>query len=172
MILTYVERANTKDCLRVAEALIRKYPFLKEPYSWQQFIYNKCQNINRKPPGSSPGSSVKRPKLSTTVHRYPTIEGGEDEASFKQNIDLMNKELMEHRPAVAKLKEYMTKTFAQRRHWIVSSAISAQQVWSKFPLLRKASHVSILQRRGFCDQATMLHIFTLYCRCLMNLSVL
>ena len=33
MLLTYVETASKNDCLIVAEALIRRYPFLKEPVS-------------------------------------------------------------------------------------------------------------------------------------------
>ena len=142
MLLTYVEKASRNDCLRVSEALVRKYPFLKEPYSWQHFIYNRCQNMNRKPPGSSAGPSVKRPKLSTTVHRYPTIDIEEDEASFERNLALMKKELKEQQPSMAKLKEYMIRTFAQRRHWIVSEAITANEVWTKYPLLKKASYVS------------------------------
>lgn len=140
MLLTYVERASRKDCLRVSEGLIRKYPFLKEPHSWQHFIYNKCQNINRKPT-SPAGPSSKRPKLAT-AHRYPTIDNGEDEASYLRNIDLMNKELKEVRPSVAKLKEFMLRTFADRRSWIVGSAVSAKVIWTRFPLLKKANYVS------------------------------
>ena len=62
----------SKDCAHVAKALVQKYPFLEEhvsflivsvqyckwlpfllyvQYSWQEYIYTKCQNCNRKPPG-------------------------------------------------------------------------------------------------------------------------
>lgn len=30
-MLTYVDKASKKDCLIVAESLIRRYPFMKEP---------------------------------------------------------------------------------------------------------------------------------------------
>ena len=31
MLLTYVEKASKRQCLGVAQSLVRKYPFLKEP---------------------------------------------------------------------------------------------------------------------------------------------
>ena len=144
MLLTYIERASRKDCLKVAESLIRKYPFLKEPHSSQHSIYNKCQNINRKPCSPAGPSAAKSPKLSTSAHRYPTIDEGEDEISYLRNLDFMDKELKENRPSVTKLKELMSRTFPGRRSWIVGSAISAKDIWSKFSLLKKSNYVSTL----------------------------
>ena len=67
---------------------------------------------------------------------------GEDEVSYKRHMELLDKEMKEHHPTKAKLIELMGKTFSERRKWITSSAISASQVWTKFPLLRKNSFVS------------------------------
>ena len=33
VLVTYVQRASRKDCLVVAESLVRQYPFLKDPVS-------------------------------------------------------------------------------------------------------------------------------------------
>ena len=88
---------------------------------------------------------AKRPRLSTNnAHSYPNVDegAGEDEVSYKRHMELLDKEMKEHHPTKAKLIELMGKTFSERRKWITSSAISASQVWTKFPLLRKNSFVS------------------------------
>ena len=78
------------------------------------------------------------------AHLYPTIPDGEDKVSYKRNVELMEKELKEHHPSKAKLKDLMKRTFSERRKWIVSSALSARQVWTEFPLLKKTQFVSII----------------------------
>ena len=39
VLVTYVQRASRKDCLTVAESLVRKFPFLKDPVSDSYPIY-------------------------------------------------------------------------------------------------------------------------------------
>lgn len=38
VLLTYVQRASRKDCLVVAESLIRRFPFLKDPVSYSALV--------------------------------------------------------------------------------------------------------------------------------------
>ena len=88
-------------------------------YSWQQFIYTKCQNSNRKPPGSSSTESTepppKRPKLENrTLHNYPSIDAElEDEKSNKRNRTWLLDEVQEPNKSTARVKELMRRTFHQ-----------------------------------------------------------
>lgn len=57
---------------------------------------------------------------------------------------MLEKELKEHRPLKSKLKDLMKRTFNERRKWIVEGAVSAKEIWTKFPLLKKSSFVSFV----------------------------
>ena len=81
--------------------------------SWQQFIYTQCQNINRKPPGSSSTESTEPPpkwsKLENrTLHNYPSIDAElEDEESNKRNLTLLLDEVQEPNPSTPRVKKLM-----------------------------------------------------------------
>ena len=89
------------------------YFYVGMQYSWQQFIYTKCQNINRKPPGSSSTESTepppKRSKLENhTLHNYPSIDAElEDEESNKRNLTLLLDEVREPNPSTPRVKKLM-----------------------------------------------------------------
>lgn len=109
------------------------------------FIYVKCQNVNRPGPTTS-GPTPKRPKLSqksNNAHSYPNVEDGEDEVAYNRNLNLMGKELKDKHPSSIKLKELMVRTFSHRRKWVVDGAVSAKEIWTKFPLLKKPTFVSV-----------------------------
>ena len=117
-------------------------------YSWQEYIYTKCQNINRKPPGSSDGESAepsaKRSKLENrTLHSYPSIDVGlEDEESNKRNLSLLIAEVQESNPSTTRVKELMRRTFHQRRKWILEENNTVQAICEKYPVLKMSSYVS------------------------------
>ena len=165
VLLTYVEKASKRQCLSVAQSLVRKYPFLKEPvwllsiaihyvtkiccyqYSWQEYIYTKCQNINRKPQSRSVNSEEPPAKRSrfdnVTIHNYPSISyETEDEESNKRNLNLLETELKECNLNADRVKELMRRTFQQRRKWILEGAHTIQSVCAKYPVLKMSSYVS------------------------------
>lgn len=117
-------------------------------YSWQEFIYTKCQNINRKPPGSSAAESAeppaKRSKLENrTLHNYPSINVElEDEESNKRNLSLLVAEVLESNPSTARVKELMRRTFHQRRKWILEETNTVQAICEKYPVLKMSAYVS------------------------------
>lgn len=121
--------------------------------SWQHYIYNKCQNVNRDPSGRNKSEpSFKRRKLNSTshnVHSYPRIEEGEDAESYQRNLAKLEKELGQQKQSVATLKELMRRTYSERRKWILHDAISSKEIWTLFPLLKKASFVSFIVQYAF-----------------------
>lgn len=64
--------------------------------------------------------------------------------SYNRNLNLLEKEMKGKHPSKTKLRELMDRTFAERRKWILGSAVSAKEIWTKFPLLKKPSFVSTL----------------------------
>ena len=171
VLLTYVQRACRKDCLVVAESLIRKFPFLKDPvrpvyycshilitavallqYAWQNYIYVKCQNINRKPSRmNDKGAPVaKRPRYTSeselkACHPYPELEENEeDDVSHNRNVQQMKKGLQGAKPNHESLKELMLRTFGKRRSSIITDMKPVEQICSEYPLLQKANYVNVM----------------------------
>lgn len=89
----------------------------------------------------------KRQKVNSTsicVHSYPRVEEGEDAESYQRNLVRLDKEMKQQKPSKVNLKELMLRTYSERRKWILRDAISSEEIWTKFPLLKKASFVSCL----------------------------
>ena len=82
-------------------------------YSWQEYIYTKCQNINRKPPSSASPEEppVKHSRLeSHAVHNYPSVSTKiEDEESYKRILDLLATEQRESNSSTTKIYELMRR---------------------------------------------------------------
>ena len=116
-------------------------------YSWQECIYTKCKNINRKSPGSSDGESTepsaKQSKLENcTLQSYPSIDVGlEDEESNKRNLSLLVAEVQESNPSTTRVKELMWRTFHQRRKWILVENNTVQAICEKYPVLKMSCYV-------------------------------
>ena len=57
----------------------------------------------------------------------------------------MEKELSlpKQKQSPSTLKDLMKRTFPQRRKWVLEDAVSSEEIWTKFPLLKNASFVSI-----------------------------
>lgn len=149
----------------VAEALVTKYPCLKEPgsfsgyYGWLQSIKYKmanyrtklrgfgvpevtCNAITYKRPGSDqkPAKKVKKPRKAE-INYLPPYPAGEDEDSQEEaRVQLVTEFKKKNNNKV--LKEKMAKTFAHRRHEIVNLSPSIEDIKSRWPALFEASHVS------------------------------
>ena len=147
MLLTYVERASKKNCLSVGQALVHTtiyyvvtdfvtivifFTFDTHAVFWQEYIYTKCQNINRKPPSSASSEEppVKCSRLKgRTIYNYPSVSTEKDEESYKRNLDLLATEQRESNPSTTKIKELMRRTFHQRRKWILEGANTVQSIY-------------------------------------------
>ena len=117
--------------------------------SWQQFLYDKCHNINRKKkPSEHEQPPAKKVCSISSVHSYPRIEEGEgeeDDEAYRRNVSKMEKELSlpKQKQSPSTLKDLMKRTFPQRRKWVLEDAVSSEEIWTNFPLLKNASFVSI-----------------------------
>lgn len=145
--------------LAVAEALVEKYPFLKEPgsfnglYGWQQRLKYKMGNYRAKLRGrqlaipelevntlkkrsSSEEGSVKgfkRPRKAE-VNYLPPLPFGETEDSLeKERLDLL-KEIKKKNNERA-IYEKMEKSFAMRRKEVVKDCPAIQDLLERWPSL-------------------------------------
>lgn len=148
----------------VAEALVKKYPCLKEPgsfsgyYGWQQSIKYKmanyrtklrgygvpevmCNALKRKSPADQKSAkSIKKP-WKAEVNYLPPYPAGEDEESQEQErIQLLTE--VRKRDNNKLIKEKMAKTCAHRRNKIIILSPSIEDIKARWPALFEASHVS------------------------------
>lgn len=164
-IYTYTAYPSSAQISDVAEALVTKYPCLKEPgsfsgyYGWQQSIKYKmanyrtklrgfgvpevmCNALKRKSPADQKSSAknVKKPRKAE-VNYLPPYPAGEDEESQEQlRIQLLTEVTKRDNGKV--IKEEMAKTFAHRRNEIVNQSPSVEEIKARWPALFEASHVS------------------------------
>uniref|UniRef100_A0A3B4ESE8 Uncharacterized protein n=1 Tax=Pundamilia nyererei TaxID=303518 RepID=A0A3B4ESE8_9CICH len=163
-IFTFTAYPSSAQVSYVAEALVKKYPCLKEPgsfsgyYGWQQSIKYKMANYHTKLRGfvvpeltcnamkhKSPGDQksakkVKKPRKAE-VNYLPPYPAGEDEDSQEEErIQLLTE--VKKRDNNKVIKEKMAKTFAHRRHEIVNLSPSIEDIKARLPALFEASHVS------------------------------
>lgn len=114
-------------------------------YSWQEYIYVRCQNCNRVPPGSSKDDTP-APKRSKAAamnnHSYPSLVGEpEDETAHARNCSLLKTELGKARPDRESVFNLMERTFIRRRQWILSNLPNVSSVIEEYPFLKKISYV-------------------------------
>lgn len=78
-------------------------------------------------------------------HAYPSLEGEvEDETTHKRNVALLQDEMTKTKPVTGNVKSLMTRTFLNRREWILNSAIPVSEIVTEYPCLKKVSYVSRL----------------------------
>uniref|UniRef100_A0A3Q3FVL1 PB1 domain-containing protein n=1 Tax=Kryptolebias marmoratus TaxID=37003 RepID=A0A3Q3FVL1_KRYMA len=148
----------------VAEALVTKYPCLKEPgsfsgyYGWLQRIKYKmanyrtklrgfgvpevtCNAVTCKRPGDQKSAKkVKKPRKAE-INYLPPYPAGEDESSQEEErVQLITE--VKKKDNNKLLKEKMAKTFAHRRHEIINLSPSIEDIKARWPALFEASHVS------------------------------
>ena len=120
-------------------------------YSWTNFIYTRCQNINRKSKSSrrddsgedEPLRGSKKRKVDPEKHSYPSLAfEAEDEVAFERNVSLMKQELSKPKPQPGNVIMLMSHTFAGRRQWILDEINGVEEICEKYPCLSKAAFVS------------------------------
>ena len=115
-------------------------------YSWQQFLYTKCQNINRKPSTSSSNTPTKRLKVEEDKHLYPSVlTDMDDEIAHERNRKLLKEEIAKPKLRFDIAQELMRRTFGKRRRWILDGEnLKTTMIVEEYPLLRKPLFVSFL----------------------------
>ena len=106
----------------------------------------RCQNLNRKQPGSDPEApSAKRVKIDTPSHHYPSLAMvSEDETSDTRNLQLLQQESRKSKPRLETLQELMHRTISKRREWILDDVKPVTEICEKYPPLSKPSVVRML----------------------------
>ncbi|CAL8258511.1 unnamed protein product [Arctogadus glacialis] len=162
-IYAYAAYPSSAQISLVAEALVNKYPCLKEPgsfagyYGWQQSIKYKMANYRTKlrgygvpevmcnalkcksPADQKPAKSVKKTRKAK-VNYLPPYPGGEDEKSQEQErLQLLTE--VRKRDNNTLIKERMAKTFARRRNEIVNLSPSIEDIKARWPALFEASQI-------------------------------
>ena len=109
-------------------------------HSWQQFLYTRCQNLNRKPATSPSKPPMKRLRID---EKYPSVLGDMDDVAHERNKKLLQVEaskLKLHHEIVQNLIE---RTFAKRRRWILDSEdLRTAVIIEEYPVLQKPLFVN------------------------------
>lgn len=163
-IYMYAAYPSNPQICDVAEALVKKYPCLKEPgsvtgyYGWQQSLKYKMANYRTKLRGygvpevmcnalkrksaadQKSAKNVKKPRKAE-INYLPPYPAGEDEESQEQErIQLLTE--VKKRDNNKLIKEKMAKTFAHRRNEVVTQSPNIEDMKARWPALFEASSVS------------------------------
>lgn len=148
----------------VAEALVKKHPCLTEPGSrngWMGWMYSlkykmgnyrsklrslgvpevTCNSLkNKHPDDKAPAKNIKKARKGEVLFlpHYPGQDGKEQqELERQQLIDECKKKNS------TAIKDLMCKTFAHRRHDIISQQLSVSDIKDRWPALFDVSQVSV-----------------------------
>ena len=124
------------------------YLFLFNQYSWAEFIYTRCQNVNRKCKGSSHDDQSdhqsKKAKYDPEKHFCPPIvPENEDEVAIQRHITLLQQELSKPKPNLESVASLMQSTFIPRMQWILENVESVAKIVEKYPFFSKAVYVKV-----------------------------
>lgn len=122
-------------------------------YSWTNFVYTRCQNVNRKTKDAgreekmetdTPSTPSKRSKVDPGHHSYPSLmlNFSEDETAHSRNVSLLKQEFTKHKPHIQSITSLMTRTFARRRQWILDDVKRVDEIVLEYPCLTKPVYVS------------------------------
>lgn len=159
-IFAYTAYPSSAQISDVAEALVKKYPCLKEPgsfagyYGWQQSLKYKMGNyrtklrsfglpeltcnalICKRPIDQKSAKNVQKPRKAE-VNYLPPYPAGDLE---QERIQLLTE--VKKRDNEKVIKEKMSKTFALRRSEIINLSPSIEDIKARWPALFEPSHVS------------------------------
>lgn len=127
-------------------------------HSWTDFIYTRCQNVNRKTKqfvadhkNDMPKPSKKQ-KFDPEKHGYPPLcQDVEDETSLKRNISLLQQELAKAKPNFDSVASLMSRTFQNRRQWILDNTENVVEIVKIYPFLSKSAYVSYPRLEMYCN---------------------
>ncbi|KAG5271941.1 hypothetical protein AALO_G00185920 [Alosa alosa] len=170
-IFQYTAYPTDHHILQVVEALVGKFPCLKEPgsfsgmYGWQQSLKTRMSNFRRmlksrniscpeievnflKRKDSSnqaPAKNIKRPKRAEVNYLPPFPVGETKEGLEKERLDLLYEVKKKHNERTITAK--MAKTFAIRRLEVVHDGPSVQEFIERWPGLFREDQVKEEFRR-------------------------
>lgn len=110
-------------------------------YSWADFIYTRCQNVNRKTKGAVASDDTcnvpsKKTKIDPERHSYPPLSlEVEDEMC---NMTLLNQELAKSKPHFESVASLI---FPLRRQSILENVESVAEIIQKYPFLSRSVYV-------------------------------
>uniref|UniRef100_A0A9J8DKI6 Sterile alpha motif domain-containing 3-like n=1 Tax=Cyprinus carpio carpio TaxID=630221 RepID=A0A9J8DKI6_CYPCA len=159
VIFSYTAYPTNQQILSVAEALVSKFPCLREPgsfaglYGWQQRIKNKMHNyraklrsrkysypeieintLKRKHPGDAvPSKNIKKPKKAEVNYLPPHPTGESQETLEKERLDLIFEITKKNNAKI--IADKMNKTFSSRRVEVVSLSPSVGVFKERWPAL-------------------------------------
>lgn len=149
----------------VAEALVKAHPCLREPGShngWTGWMYSlkykmgnyrsklrslgfpevACNSLKNKCPNDrTPAKNIKKARKGEVVFlpRYPTGDSKEQQALNRKQLIAESKK----KDSTA-IKDLMCKTFAHRRHDVITLQMSIKDIKDRWPALFDVSQVSKL----------------------------
>ncbi|XP_073788000.1 uncharacterized protein [Danio rerio] len=159
VIFSYTAYPTNEQILSVAEALVSKFPCLREPgsfaglYGWQQRIKNKMHNyraklrsrkyfypeieintLKRKHPADvGPLKNIKKPKKAEVNYLPPHPTGESQETLEKERLELICEITKKNNAKI--IADKMNKTFSSRRIEVVSLSPSVDVFKERWPAL-------------------------------------
>ncbi|XP_073330048.1 uncharacterized protein [Pagrus major] len=165
VIFSHTAYPSNLQVLSVCEALVEKFPCLKEPgsfsglYGWQQRIKYKMHNYRAKlksrkyaypeievntlrrkhPANAGPAKNVKKPKKAE-VNYLPPHPAGENQDTLElERLELINE--MKKKSNGKAIQEKMSKTFSSRRVEVVTLSPSVSVLKDRWPALFSETQV-------------------------------
>ncbi|CAL9685463.1 unnamed protein product [Knipowitschia caucasica] len=158
-IFSYTAYPTSQHVYLVAEALVAKFPCLKEPgsfsglYGWQQRIKNKMHNYRAKLKSrkysypeieinaltgmrtaeAGPSKNVKKPKKAEVNYLPPHPVGENQETLDKERLELLDEVKKKNNAKI--ITDKMTKTFSSRRIEVVTMSPSISVFKERWPAL-------------------------------------
>ena len=82
-------------------------------------------------------------KIEMQKHSYLSLSGElEDETTHARNMKLLQDEMAKLKPSCINIKNLMTRTFLNRRNWILNSEVAISEITETYPCLKHLSYVS------------------------------
>uniref|UniRef100_A0A9J8A6J0 Uncharacterized protein n=1 Tax=Cyprinus carpio carpio TaxID=630221 RepID=A0A9J8A6J0_CYPCA len=168
-IFQYVAYPTSAQLSDVAEALVQKYPCLKEPgsyngcYGWRQRLKYKMGNYRAKLRGlgcpeldvnslkkkraheKAPAKNIKKPRKAEVNFLPPHPQGETEESLENERVELLNE--VKRGVNYQIISEKMAKTFSIRRQEIVSQATPINDLKYRWPALFDAAQINEEFRR-------------------------
>ncbi|XP_029106664.1 uncharacterized protein LOC114912178 isoform X2 [Scleropages formosus] len=168
-IYAYTAYPSGMQIICVAEALVRKYPCLKEPgslsgyYGWQMSLKYKMADYRRRlskfgcpevtcntlksksPENRKPAKNVKKPRKAEVNYLPPYPTGQSEESLEQERLELLSE--VKKRDNTMVIKAKMAKTFALRRHEVVNLSPRVVDFKDRWPALFNPQQINEEFRR-------------------------
>ncbi len=180
-IFSYTAYPSSMQISSVAEALLKKFPCLKEPgsfagmYGWQQRLKYKMHNLRAKlksqkytypelevntlkrklPTDAAPAKNVKRPKKAEVNYLPPHPVGENQDTLEKERLELVDEMKKNNNAKV--IIEKMSKTFSIRRLDVVTTSPTVSVLRERWPGLFSKAQVRMFVSLFFFPPRTVVH---------------